>query len=79
MFALQHFDWWKMKNINKTEWLKLVKNDRNAVIIDVRTPRECAKGIIENARMIDFLDAPKFKSEIEKLANGKVKLDDTSY
>jgi rhodanese-related sulfurtransferase len=60
-----------MRNINQTEWLELVANDSNAVIIDARTPRECAEGIIENAIMIDFLDAPNFKSEIEKLDKDK--------
>lgn len=60
-----------MKNINQTEWQELLAKDTNAVIIDVRTPRECAEGIIENATMIDFLDAPTFKSKIEKLDPNK--------
>ena len=60
-----------MKNINKKEWQELIANDSNAVIIDVRTPQECADGIIDKAIMIDFLDAPTFKLEIEKLDKSK--------
>lgn len=56
-----------MKNVNQIEWQELIANDSNAVIIDARTPRECVEGIIDKAVMIDFLDAPTFKSEIEKL------------
>lgn len=60
-----------MRNVNQTEWLKLLANDENAVIIDARTPRECAEGIIENAIMIDFLDTKTFLTEIEKLDKNK--------
>ncbi len=60
-----------MKNITQTEWQELVAKDNNAVIIDVRTPRECAEGIIENALMIDFLDIILFKKSIEKLDKNK--------
>ncbi|MDA8650612.1 rhodanese-like domain-containing protein [Flavobacteriaceae bacterium] len=42
-----------MKNITQVQWEELVAQDENAVIIDARTPRECAEGIIENAVMID--------------------------
>lgn len=60
-----------MKNVNQTDWQELIKNDINAVVVDVRTKGECAEGIIKNAIMIDFLDAPTFKSEIEKLDKSK--------
>lgn len=60
-----------MKNINQTEWQELISNDSNAVIIDVRTARECAEGIIENAIMIDFLQPALFMQEIERLDKSK--------
>lgn len=60
-----------MKNINQTEWQERLATDTKAVIIDARTPKECAEGIIDKAIMIDFLDAPTFKSEIEKLDKTK--------
>lgn len=43
-----------MKNINQKEWEELTVNDHKAMIIDVRTPKECTEGIIEGAVMIDF-------------------------
>jgi rhodanese-related sulfurtransferase len=60
-----------MKNVNHTDWQELIKKDNNAVVLDVRTKGECDEGIIKNAIMIDFLDAPTFKSEIEKLDKSK--------
>jgi rhodanese-related sulfurtransferase len=60
-----------MKNVNQTDWQELIKNNINAVVLDVRTKGEYAEGIIKNAIMIDFLDAPTFKSEIEKLDKSK--------
>lgn len=60
-----------MKNINQTEWQELIVKDKNAIIIDARTPRECEEGVIEKAIMIDFLDTPKFKTEIKKLDKNK--------
>lgn len=50
-----------MKSINQTEWQELIANDSNAVIIDVRTTRECAEGIMEKAIMINFLDITIFE------------------
>ena len=60
-----------MKNITQVQWEELVAQDENVVIIDARTPRECAEGIIENAVMIDFLNASEFISAIEKLDKSK--------
>ncbi len=60
-----------MKNVNQADWQELIKKDNNAVVVDVRTKGECAEGIIKNAIMIDFLDVPTFKSEIEKLDKSK--------
>lgn len=60
-----------MKNIHQIEWLELLANDTQAVIIDARTPRECAEGIIDNALMIDFLDTVNFKAAAEKLDKNK--------
>ncbi|MFC4632740.1 rhodanese-like domain-containing protein [Dokdonia ponticola] len=60
-----------MKNIHQVEWLELLANDTQAIIIDARTPRECAEGIIENAIMINFLDTIAFKTTVEKLDKNK--------
>ena len=44
-----------MRNLSQDKWRAQVFNDKNAVIIDVRTPAECASGILKNAMIIDFL------------------------
>ena len=31
-----------MENINQSQWEKLVADDTSAVVLDVRTPGECA-------------------------------------
>jgi rhodanese-related sulfurtransferase len=36
-----------MKNVNQTDWQELIKNNINAVVLDVRTKGECAEGIIK--------------------------------
>jgi len=60
-----------MKNINQTEWQELIANDSNAVVLDVRTPAECAEGIQKDAQMIDFLDQPTFMTAIKDLDSSK--------
>ena len=44
-----------MKNLTKEDWKKLIKETDNAVVIDVRTPEECAEGIQPNAKQINFV------------------------
>lgn len=39
------------------------------VLLDVRTPEECASGVIEGARMLDFTGSD-FKTELAKLDRG---------
>ncbi len=60
-----------MKHINQQEWKQLVSEDKNAVILDVRTPEEQAMGIIENAICIDIYEPEEFISELEKLDKSK--------
>lgn len=59
-----------MENISKEEWKEKLKTDTNYVLLDVRTPAECAEGIQPNAKQIDFLN----KSELDE---GLAKLDAT--
>ena len=56
-----------MKNLTKEDWKKLIKETQNAVVIDVRTPEECAEGIQPNAQQINFLSLTDFLSAVEKL------------
>ena len=56
-----------MKNVSQEGWIAAIATAENAVIIDVRTPEECATGILENAIMLDFFKSEFFKQEISKL------------
>lgn len=62
--------------ITAPEALALIENNRNNrefVIIDVRTPEEFAKGHIENAVNIDFYSAI-FRDDLDKLDKDKTYL-----
>lgn len=60
-----------MKNIRQEEWNSLISEDENFVILDTRTPQECAEGMIKNSVIIDFLQPELFLSEIKKLDKNK--------
>jgi len=60
-----------MKNISKTEWKKLITDDENAVILDVRTPGEFMEDVIENAILINILEPQSFMNTIEELDKDK--------
>ena len=60
-----------MRNLSQDKWRAQVFHDKNAVIIDVRTPAECASGILKNAVIIDFLQPIFFLKEVHKLDETK--------
>ena len=60
-----------MKHITQKEWNELLQEDRNAVILDVRTAEEQAFGIIENAICLDIFKTDEFISELEKMDKSK--------
>jgi rhodanese-related sulfurtransferase len=59
-----------MKNLNVTEFKSNIKEDNNAVIIDVRTPEEEVEGVIENAVNINIMD-PSFPAKVMDLDKSK--------
>lgn len=59
------------KDINQDEWQEFLQDDKNAVILDVRTPGEVEEGYIGNMTHIDFLEGQTFLEEIEKLDKSK--------
>jgi len=59
-----------MKNLTQAEWSAAITNE-NTVVLDVRTPNEWAEGIIENAVLINIMDAQSFMDAIEKLDKSK--------
>lgn len=59
-----------MKNVNQREFIDIAQRGES-VILDVRSPNECAAGIVPNAKMINFMDRHRFSSEISKLDKQK--------
>lgn len=53
-----------MKNLNASQWERKLANHQDAVILDVRTPAECAQGTIPGARCLDFYNLEAFTDEI---------------
>jgi len=59
------------EDIDQDEWIEALENDKNAVILDVRTPSEIEEGYIKNMKAIDFLEGQTFLEEIKKLDTSK--------
>ncbi len=59
------------QDIDQDEWLDLLADDNNAVILDVRTEAEVKDGYIEDMKHIDFFEGQIFLEEIEKLDKSK--------
>ena len=60
-----------MKELNQEEWQEKLKNDKNAVILDVRTEEEVEEGYIPKAKNIDIYKGQGFINEVEKLDKSK--------
>ncbi len=60
-----------MKELNQEEWKEQLKNDENAVVLDVRTDKEVEEGSISNAKVIDIYKGQGFIDEVEKLDKSK--------
>lgn len=60
-----------MEDLSQEEWAAQLAEDPNAVILDVRTDAEVARGIIPNAIHIDIYKGQLFVDEIEGLDKSK--------
>ncbi|MCH4824138.1 rhodanese-like domain-containing protein [Gramella lutea] len=60
-----------MKELNQEEWQDKLKNDKDAVILDVRTEEEVDEGYIPNSKNIDIYKGQGFINEVEKLDKSK--------
>ncbi|ALJ06360.1 rhodanese [Pseudalgibacter alginicilyticus] len=60
-----------MEELDQEEWLSQLKNDDNAVILDVRTDAEVADGIIPNSIHIDLHKGQEFIAEVDALDKSK--------
>jgi rhodanese-related sulfurtransferase len=58
-------------DLSQNEWTEQLANDADAIIIDVRTPEECAEGIIPNAICIDIFKGQGFIYEVDVLDKSK--------
>ena len=59
-----------MKNVNQQEFMDIAQNS-DSIILDVRSPAECASGIVPNAKMINLMDRQRFSMELDKLDKQK--------
>lgn len=60
-----------MENISQQTWFKLLENNDNATIIDVRTPDEWKQGIIGNAQTANIFDEIEFIAFLDALDRDK--------
>lgn len=60
-----------MADLQQNEWTEQLKNDDNAIILDVRTDYEVAEGIIPEAIHIDIYKGQEFIDEVETLDKSK--------
>lgn len=60
-----------MKELSQEEWREQVKNDDEAVILDVRTNLEVEEGYIPDAKNIDIYKGYEFLQELDKLDKNK--------
>ncbi len=60
-----------MKDLTIPEWEEKIAQDKDAVILDVRTEEETENGIIEGAKVIDIYQGQGFIDDVEKLDKDK--------
>ncbi len=60
-----------MADLTQDLWYKQLTEDRNAVIIDVRTQAEVVRGVIPNALHIDIYRADEFLDTVDKMDRSK--------
>jgi rhodanese-related sulfurtransferase len=60
-----------MANLSQETWMEQLKNDPNAIILDVRTPEEVSEGYIPQALNLDIYLGQDFLAELENLDKSK--------
>jgi rhodanese-related sulfurtransferase len=60
-----------MINVGQSLWLDKLAEDENAVLLDVRTPKECSEGIQEGAVQLDILEMDTFLAGLESMDKSK--------
>ena len=59
-------------DLSQKDWTEKLLNCLDPIIIDVRTPEECAEGIIPNAICIDIFKGQDFVYEVDALDKNKL-------
>lgn len=59
------------QDIDQQEWEELLANDKNAVILDVRTPGEIEEGYIAKMEHYDFFEGQEFLEALEGMDKSK--------
>lgn len=60
-----------MKNLTQEQWSKEVDQDKDAVVLDVRTEEEFIEGYIPGAKNIDIYKGQGFLDEVNQLDKSK--------
>ncbi len=60
-----------MKNLTQEQWSKEVDQDKDAVVLDVRTEEEFIEGYIPSAKNIDIYKGQGFLDEVNQLDKSK--------
>ena len=60
-----------MKELTQEKWRSQLETDKDAVILDVRTPEEVEEGYIASSKHIDIYKGQGFVEELEKLDKNK--------
>ena len=60
-----------MADLTQEEWATQLENDKDAFLLDVRTPEEVEEGYIPGATSIDIYLGQEFLDEVEKLDKDK--------
>jgi rhodanese-related sulfurtransferase len=61
----------EVTNINEAEMTKIMAEQKEVIVIDVRTPSEVANGFIEGTDLFINVNGSNFKEEIAKLDKSK--------
>ncbi len=60
-----------MKNLDQNTWKEKLKASENALILDVRTPKEWSEGIIPGAEKLDIMDTDAFLETLKGMDKSK--------
>ena len=58
-------------DLSQEEWTSKLLENKDAIILDVRTQGECLEGIIPNALQIDIFEGQGFVYKVEELDKSK--------